>query len=126
MTPTPPLPPPITTNWDWQLLGACRDTGDELFFHPAGERRHRRQQRIADAKSICAQCPVITHCREHALAAVEPYGTWGGLSEDERAAILGVQSLRYPARRSDPVPAEAGSHAACSTRPTAQLIAATG
>jgi WhiB family redox-sensing transcriptional regulator len=28
----------------------------------------------------------------------EPYGIWGGRSEDERAAMLGVASLRYPAR----------------------------
>ena len=28
----------------------------------------------------------------------EPYGVWGGLSEDERAAELGVESLRYPAK----------------------------
>jgi hypothetical protein len=26
----------------------------------------------------------------------EPYGVWGGLSEDERASLLGVESLRYP------------------------------
>jgi WhiB family redox-sensing transcriptional regulator len=30
----------------------------------------------------------------------EPYGIWGGLSEDERARILGVHSLRYPAAAS--------------------------
>ena len=26
-------------------------------------------------------------CAEHALAVREPYGVWGGLSEDEREAI---------------------------------------
>ena len=31
-------------------------------------------------------------CRAHALAAREPYGVWGGLSEHDREAILG-QSL---------------------------------
>ena len=31
-----------------------------------------------------------------ALTTREPYGVWGGLSEDERATILGVRNLRYP------------------------------
>jgi WhiB family redox-sensing transcriptional regulator len=32
---------------------------------------------------------VIAACRAHALAVQEPYGIWGGLSEDDRLAILG-------------------------------------
>lgn len=28
-------------------------------------------------------------CRTHALAVHEPYGIWGGLSEDDRLAIIG-------------------------------------
>ena len=31
------------------------------------------------------------------LRTREPYGVWGGLSEAERADILGVWSLKYPA-----------------------------
>jgi WhiB family redox-sensing transcriptional regulator len=31
---------------------------------------------------------VIQACRAHALAVQEPYGIWGGLSEDDRAEIL--------------------------------------
>jgi WhiB family redox-sensing transcriptional regulator len=27
-------------------------------------------------------------CRTHALSVQEPYGIWGGLSEDEREVIL--------------------------------------
>ncbi|MEI6295832.1 MAG: WhiB family transcriptional regulator, partial [Actinomycetes bacterium] len=27
-------------------------------------------------------------CRKHALAVQEPYGIWGGLSEDDRVAII--------------------------------------
>jgi WhiB family redox-sensing transcriptional regulator len=27
-------------------------------------------------------------CRAHALAVQEPYGIWGGLSEDDRLAII--------------------------------------
>jgi WhiB family redox-sensing transcriptional regulator len=69
-----------------------------VFFPPAGERNEGRRQRIAAAKEICARCPAMAACREHALRVREPYGIWGGLSEDERAAALGLYSLRYPAR----------------------------
>jgi WhiB family redox-sensing transcriptional regulator len=41
--------------------------------------------------------PAVDGCLDHALRAREPYGIWGGLSEDERAERLGVESLRYPA-----------------------------
>ena len=54
------------------------------------------EDRIAAAKAICRRCPAINECLEHALRVREPYGVWGGLSEDERAYLLGVESLRYP------------------------------
>ena len=31
---------------------------------------------------------VMLQCREHAIAFQEGFGTWGGLSEDERARLL--------------------------------------
>ena len=91
--------PPTHLYVDWQSYGACQGMSLEAFFHPAGERRSLRSERIARAKAICVQCPVITQCREYALTTKEPYGIWGGLSENDRARILGVQSLAYPARR---------------------------
>lgn len=39
---------------------------------------------------------VLEECRRHALRTREPYGIWGGLSEEERAEILGVVNLRIP------------------------------
>lgn len=30
--------------------------------------------------------PVLEECRSHALRTHEPYGVWGGMSEDERRA----------------------------------------
>jgi WhiB family redox-sensing transcriptional regulator len=30
----------------------------------------------------------MQECREHALRVQEPYGTWGGLTEDERQILL--------------------------------------
>jgi WhiB family redox-sensing transcriptional regulator len=83
------LPQPIADHWDWQYQGACRTLPSEMFFHPDGERGPRRRNRENAAKAICAACPVIVQCREHALAVQEPYGIWGGLSEEDRLAIIG-------------------------------------
>jgi WhiB family transcriptional regulator, redox-sensing transcriptional regulator len=83
------LPQPIADHWDWQYQGACRTLPSEMFFHPDGERGPRRRNRENAAKAICATCPVLIRCREHALAVQEPYGIWGGLSEEDRLAIIG-------------------------------------
>ena len=72
----------------------CRDADPEIFFHPEGERGGTRRRRDEAAKAICARCPVIEQCREHALAVQEPYGVWGGLSEDERAQIVQARKAR--------------------------------
>jgi WhiB family redox-sensing transcriptional regulator len=90
---------PVSEIWNWQLLGACRGLDVEIFYHPAGERRREKKSRINQAKQVCQQCPVINACADWALRTREPYGVWGGLSEDERADILGVRNLRYPAAR---------------------------
>ncbi len=80
------LPGPMIEKWDWQYEGVCRELDTELFFHPEGERGSARRRRAANARSICATCPVIQQCREHALASREPYGIWGGMTEEERRA----------------------------------------
>ncbi len=81
------LPGPVADLWDWQLVGACRDADPTLFFHPEGERGPARRNRDNAAKAICETCPVMQQCREHALAVREPYGVWGGLSEDDRESM---------------------------------------
>jgi len=81
------LPGPVAEVWEWQLLGACREADPGLFFHPEGERGAARHNRLVAAMAICAGCPVIQQCGEHALAVREPYGVWGGMSEDDREAF---------------------------------------
>jgi WhiB family transcriptional regulator, redox-sensing transcriptional regulator len=81
------LPGPVADLWEWQLEGSCRAADPRLFFHPEGERGPARRERDAAAKEICATCPVLRQCRAHALAVREPYGIWGGLTEDERNEI---------------------------------------
>ncbi len=78
------LPSPRTEHWDWQRFAACRHTNDAVFFGTDREREARRRQREAAAKRICARCPVQQSCLDHALAADEPYGIWGGLTPRER------------------------------------------
>ncbi|MDO5629317.1 MAG: WhiB family transcriptional regulator [Mobilicoccus sp.] len=85
------LPGPMADRWEWQYEGACRTSGPESFFHPEGERGSTRRARDSAAKMVCAACPVIEQCREHALAVREPYGVWGGMTEDERTAELSAQ-----------------------------------
>lgn len=90
-------PAPIASDWDWQFSGLCRSMSPEIFFHPEGERGSARRMRDQAAKEICGQCPVVQACREHALGAREPFGVWGGMSEEDRLAFYQQRSL--PARR---------------------------
>ena len=92
MTDISRLPGPLSDNWEWQLLGACRGRDTELFFHPEGERGPRRSDREAAAKAVCSTCPVLVRCREAALLAREPYGVWGGMSEHEREDVYASPS----------------------------------
>jgi len=72
------------------LEGAlCRGVDPDLFFGPSGpETRSERLEREAQAKAICRTCPAIVPCRAFALAELELYGVWGGLSEQERRTQL--------------------------------------
>ena len=87
-------PRPIEADWEWQYQAACRSLPTEMFFHPDGERGPRRKNRENAAKAICYSCPVLAQCREHALASQEPYGIWGGLSEEERFDLISSRSPR--------------------------------
>jgi WhiB family redox-sensing transcriptional regulator len=40
---------------------------------------------------VCARCPVIESCLKHALSVREPYGVWGGMSEEERARLIAAE-----------------------------------
>ncbi len=80
----------------WQQRAACKGPHSWLFFAPfeGGERKEEKRRRVADAKAICASCPVATECLEYALEIREPHGVWGGKSEIERRAMLeGITAL---------------------------------
>ncbi|MBT2542970.1 WhiB family transcriptional regulator [Streptomyces sp. ISL-44] len=89
MTDVTSLPGATHHFWEWQSRAACRDLGSGRFFHPAGERGEDREERDAAAKRVCAVCPVRAACLDHALRTREPFGIWGGLTEEERRSLRG-------------------------------------
>jgi WhiB family redox-sensing transcriptional regulator len=78
----------IAEAWTWQLSALCRGADPAMFFHPDGERGRPRRQREREAKRFCAECSVVAHCRDYSLTFREPYGVWGGLTEDERLRMF--------------------------------------
>lgn len=93
------LPGPNADCWDWQLRAECRGVDSSVFYSPEGEHGYARWRREEDAKRLCRQCVVLTECRSHALAFAEPFGVWGGLSEGQRARLLGTSRLSRLGRR---------------------------
>lgn len=73
--------------WEWQDRGLCRQSNPEVFFHPDGERGPARRWREERALAVCRRCPVLQQCRDHALQVDEPYGIWGGMTEQEGSAL---------------------------------------
>ncbi|GAA3195289.1 MULTISPECIES: WhiB family transcriptional regulator [Streptomyces] len=72
----------------WHAEAACRRDEAGLFFAPSKEPTAARLAREEAAKRVCARCPVMLECREHALLQPEPYGVWGGLTAAERRVVL--------------------------------------
>ncbi len=73
--------PMIATTWRKQA--ACRGLDVEAFY-PVTE----DEADAAEAKAVCAVCPVRQACLEHALAHREREGIWGGTTERERRRIV--------------------------------------
>ena len=80
------LPKPLLESYWWQEYGSCRGMDVGHFFYASNERGSKRRRREEQAKEVCAGCPVIDLCREHALNS-EAYGIWGGTTEAEREEL---------------------------------------
>ena len=60
----------------WRADARCRTVeSPDLFYDPA---------RKAEAKLVCAGCPVRGDCLDDALTRREELGIWGGLTPTER------------------------------------------
>lgn len=73
----------------WRDRAACLTEDPELFF-PEGKTGIYLAQ-INEAKRVCnRRCPVRTQCITWALdnPREAETGVWGGMSEDERTALL--------------------------------------
>jgi len=93
---------PTDSTWFWQDHGSCRTADPLLFFHPVNERGSSRVKRDRAAKGVCAGCTVRLECADYAVRAREPYGVWGGLSEEEREQIYArLTANRYPCRQGE-------------------------
>ncbi|WP_374120697.1 WhiB family transcriptional regulator [Streptomyces sp. AN091965] len=78
----------------WHSDAVCRRDEAGLFFAPSKEPTAARLSREEAAKRVCARCPVMVECREHALLQPEPYGVWGGLTAAERRVVLARRRRR--------------------------------
>ena len=72
-------------NDDWQQRAACRDEDPELFF-PVSEIGPAARQ-AAEAKAVCARCPVRERCLEYAVDNGLDHGIFGGTTEAERREL---------------------------------------
>jgi WhiB family redox-sensing transcriptional regulator len=88
---------------DWEHKGACRGYPPEIFvFDKTGMRQTEIEAREAQAKRICATCPVLEQCRTYAREH-KPDGIWGGETPVERRklrsavrSLIGERQVRCP------------------------------
>ena len=85
----------ITTGY-WRSAAACLSADPELFFPISYSGRALEQ--VAQAKAICAACPVRRDCLAFALQTEQAHGIWGGLTEQERAARRRRLQMQSPPR----------------------------
>jgi WhiB family transcriptional regulator, redox-sensing transcriptional regulator len=64
---------------DWRTRAGCLTADPDLFFSsdPAD---------IAQARQVCAGCPVMRQCHARAEANKEEFGVWAGIDRDLRHA----------------------------------------
>lgn len=77
----------------WRERARCATVPDPDIFFPD------RTTPADEALAVCDRCPVMLACRTHALAVQEPYGVWGGLTEDERRHLVAASGSGRARRR---------------------------
>ena len=111
MSHVPPEPPPWQPH-PWMAEALCREVGSEVFYAEAPDGITGKflaawnREANAQARSVCAACPVRLECLDHAIDTDEKHGIWGGMTPDERR-----EEAR---RRADRPPTTA--RASCGTR----------
>jgi WhiB family redox-sensing transcriptional regulator len=90
----------------WQLRGACRGVDPELFFPPEEAPAEQVRVQEALARAVCRSCLVAGVCLSTALDEHLEFGVWGGLSAEDRKAVLasrsGARPMPQTGRTADP------------------------
>lgn len=66
--------------------GAPCETAPDMFFLNKNDRMG--PEKLLVAKQLCVSCPMQLLCLEYALEAGEQDGIWGGLTRNERNALI--------------------------------------
>lgn len=69
----------------WRERAACRSGHDPELWFPVGP---AAAAQTAAAKAVCRDCPVWAACLAEALSERSAYGIFGGLTAEERRALL--------------------------------------
>lgn len=72
-----------TEDMSWLANAICKGKTALFFIPPRNESKRDRLRRESIAVTYCAQCPVITECRDYARRNNE-LGIWGGETEEMR------------------------------------------
>ena len=75
---------PILAERPWAVYAACKEEKTLTFFP---------QNRVEEksALAICAICPVVDDCLDHALESNERFGVWGGTTERARRKLSRIR-----------------------------------
>jgi WhiB family redox-sensing transcriptional regulator len=76
--------------WEWKRRGVCAQPGaDPDLMFPKGVGAQRRA-----ATEVCPRCPVRTTCLTYSIETEQPYGVWGGMTEQDRRRLLAPKRRR--------------------------------
>lgn len=76
-------------NDDWHRSAACRGRLDLDWIDPT-------PRQAIECRNLCRGCPVQRDCVDHAIAAGEPWGIWGGLDSAQRADLAASRGADAP------------------------------
>ena len=77
----------------WAELAACKDEDPELFFPISAMGPGARQ--AAQAKAVCARCPVRAECLGDALDNGLDHGVFGGTTAEDRRRLTHTAPQRH-------------------------------
>lgn len=89
---------------EWMDNAKCRvypDPSIEFFPERGDWSAAQRAKEFCLGTNDRKPCPVLEQCREHGLrhrGRGEPFGVWGGLTQEERRRIWGLKDRRRPTR----------------------------